>query len=265
MIKRTSVLCFFYWSCIGFIATTSHADYRTAEAAYKAGDYKTALSEATSSAAQGDPAAQSLLCMMYARGHGVEIDFAKAIPLCRLAAEQGDAVGAYGLGMAHRNGDMVEKDQAQAAKWFKIAAEKGHARSAFFLGLAYAQGWGISPNRPEGYKWLNRARLADDPEAIAFFRKILDGLGQQQSIHYSGGFGDAVETAVIIEGVKNSLEGVQAENLFMQILYPGWQKRGQNLITQPTAAFDRIELVNAETETRYVFFQVTPWMGFGNK
>jgi len=247
------------------MASLSHADYQAAETAYKAGDYSTALSEATSSAAQGDPAAQSLLCMIYARGHGVALDFAKAIPLCRQAAERGDAVGAYGLGMAHRNGDGVEKNQSEAAKWFKIAAEKGHPRSAFFLGLAYAQGWGVNRDRHEGYIWLNRARLADNADSIDFFKKMLDAFGQQHNIRFTGGFGDTLEAAVVIDGVKNSVDGVQAENLFLQILYPGWEKKAQSLITQSAAAFDRIELVTPQGETRHVFFQVTPWMGLENK
>ena len=58
-------------------------------AAYKRGDYATALRLLRPLAAQGNAAAQYLLGLMYGRGDGVPQDDAEAVKWYRLAAEQG--------------------------------------------------------------------------------------------------------------------------------------------------------------------------------
>jgi uncharacterized protein len=62
-----------------------------AAAAYKRGDYATAMRLFRPLADEGDASAQVVLGFMYKRGQGVPQDFAAAVRWYRLAADQGDA------------------------------------------------------------------------------------------------------------------------------------------------------------------------------
>ena len=66
------------------------ADFQKGAAAYKSGDYATALREWEPLAEQGLAAAQSNLGVMYKNGQGVPQDDKTAVKWYTLAAEQGD-------------------------------------------------------------------------------------------------------------------------------------------------------------------------------
>src|ERR1700686_3891628 len=69
-----------------------------AEAAYKTGDYATAVRLSRELAEQGDAMAQSRLGLMYQDGRGVPQDDRQAVEWFRKAAEQGRANAQYSLG-----------------------------------------------------------------------------------------------------------------------------------------------------------------------
>ncbi len=69
----------------------AEADFNAGLAAYKQGDYATALREWNPLAKQGDANAQNNLGFMYYKGHGVPQDYAEAVKWFRKAAEQGNA------------------------------------------------------------------------------------------------------------------------------------------------------------------------------
>jgi hypothetical protein len=104
-------------------------------AAYKRGDYASALREWRPLAKQGNAKAQNNLGIMYSEGLGVPQDDAEALQWYRKAAEQGDADGQFNLGLMYANGEGVPQDYARAVKWYRKAAEQGHAIAQNNLGL----------------------------------------------------------------------------------------------------------------------------------
>jgi TPR repeat protein len=173
-----------------------------ATAAYNRGDYATALRIRLEFAEQGDPAAQVLVGLMYARGHGVPRDDAQAVQWYRKAAEQDDAWGQTNLGYMYESGRGVAGDDAEAAKWYLKAAERGFAMAQDNLGCLYRDGRGVARDDSVAVSWFRKAAergyaagqnnlghmyesgrgvAKDDVEAVAWFRKAAaqgNALGQ---------------------------------------------------------------------------------------
>ena len=99
--------------------------FNKAVAAYKRGDYATALKEWKPLAEQGDSTAQYNLGVMYRRGDGVIQDYKTAVKWFTKAAEQGDAVAQYNLALMYANGQGVTQDYIRAHMWWNIAASQG--------------------------------------------------------------------------------------------------------------------------------------------
>ena len=89
--------------------TVARADMKTGVAAYRAGDYKTALAEFSKLAEAGNPNAQFSLAVLYLSGRGVKRDVARAVDLHRKAARQGLASAEHGLGVFYYQGMGVER------------------------------------------------------------------------------------------------------------------------------------------------------------
>ena len=87
--KKLTLALLLIFSC----ATAWAADFDKGVAAYKAGDFATALAEFK--------------------------------PL----AEQGDADAQYNLGFMYDNGKGVIEDDKEAVKWYRLAAEQSHAKA----------------------------------------------------------------------------------------------------------------------------------------
>ena len=75
-------------------------------------------------AEQGYVEAQGKLCFMYAKGRGVEQDYAEAVRWSRLAAEQGFVEGLLLLASCYGNGEGVPQDFIQAQMWLNLATER---------------------------------------------------------------------------------------------------------------------------------------------
>ena len=101
----------------------STGNYEKGLAAYKSGDYATALREFRPLAKQGLASAQSSLGWMYYGGQGVTQNDKTALKWYRLAAEQGDAPAQYSLGVMYENGLGVPQDDKTALKWFTLSAK----------------------------------------------------------------------------------------------------------------------------------------------
>ena len=105
-------------------ATSSQADFQTGWAAYKRGDYATALREFRPLANQGNAGAQNNLGVMYDKGQGVPQDYAEAVKWYRKAAEQGDGGAQYSLGTMYENGQGVPQDYVLAHMWYNLVASQ---------------------------------------------------------------------------------------------------------------------------------------------
>ena len=101
------------------------AGFYEGEAAYKRGDFATALRELSPLANLGYAGAQYRLGVMYERGRGVPQDYKTAAKWYRLAAKQGDADAQNSLGVMYGNGHGVVQDYVRAHMWWNIAASQG--------------------------------------------------------------------------------------------------------------------------------------------
>ena len=102
-------------------------DFDKGLAAYRAGDYATAVQEWRPLAEQGEAIAQVNLGFMYENGRGVLQDYAEAVRWYRMAAEQGNAWAQASLGFMYFGGRGVLQDYVLAHMWFNISAANGNA------------------------------------------------------------------------------------------------------------------------------------------
>lgn len=128
-----------------------------AVAAYRRGDYRTALAGFRQLAEQGDAAAQHNLGALYAAGQGVVRDELQAAQWFRKAAEQGHAQAEYQLARLYAAGRGVPQDEQQSAQWMRRAAEHGEPRAQFSLGLLLATGRGVAQDEAQAVSWYRRA------------------------------------------------------------------------------------------------------------
>lgn len=106
-------------------------------------------------AEQGDAESQSTLGFYYAKGQGVEKDYAEAVKWYRKAAEQGHAGAQHSLGVRYEVGQGVVQDDVEAVKWYRKAAEQNHTDAQYNLGFCYENGQGIAKDSVEAYAWYN--------------------------------------------------------------------------------------------------------------
>lgn len=139
------------------VAACAQGSVQEARRAYDRGDYGTALAQWRPLAEQGDPAAQTSLGLMHARGHGVPRDDAEAARWFRRAAEQGHAPAQRILGLAYRDGRGVPQDDAEAFRWLRQAAEQGDAIGEYYLAWTYFAGRGVPQDDAATVQWLRRA------------------------------------------------------------------------------------------------------------
>jgi uncharacterized protein len=123
-----------------------------AVAAYKRGDYATALRLWDSLAEQGDADAQFHLGVMYESGRGVLRNDEEAINWYRKAAEQDDAVAQFNLGVMYAKD--VSPNHPEAARWYRLAADHGLAGAQFNLGMMYVEGQGVAQDDVQALMWL---------------------------------------------------------------------------------------------------------------
>jgi TPR repeat protein len=134
-------------------------------AAYKLGDYATALKFWRPLAEQGDASAQVKLGLMYEIGQGVLKDDAEAVKWYRNAAERGVAEAQANLGYMYSSGRGLPKDRHEAIKWYRKAAKQGHAAAQNSLGIMYARGEGAPKDNFLAYMWFFLAAELSDNEA----------------------------------------------------------------------------------------------------
>lgn len=83
------------------------------------------------------------------------------------------------------------------------------------------------------------------------------------SYQYSGGPGDRLESAIVMDGNLNEMTGVDAEYAYVARRLPGWGVCGQALLNPGRRAYDQLDLVNAAGQRRSIFFDITDWIGKG--
>lgn len=133
--------------------------------AFQRGYYLTALALALPRAEKADPAAQTLIAEIYAKGLGVAENVARASSWYALAAKNGDRMASFELGLLYLNGDGVPKNRARAAELFKQAADKGYPPAEYNLALLHVEGADASPSLTDAASLMKSAADAGLPEA----------------------------------------------------------------------------------------------------
>jgi hypothetical protein len=73
--------------------------------------------------------------------------------------------------------------------------------------------------------------------------------------------GSSYGTAIVLEGAKNEMSGIEAEHSYIITHYPGWRQREQALLDHDGRIYDRIEIVGPKGETKSLYFDITDWFG----
>ena len=163
----TATICLAVALLLGSAGVSWSQDFQKGVAAYKSGDYATALREWTPLAEQGDAKAQYYLGGMYYQGHGVPQNKKTAVKWFTLAAEQGLVGAQYNLGGMYARGLGVPQDDKTAVKWFKLAAEQGNARAQYNLGWMYVNGKGVPQDYIRTHMWWNLAASSGYKDAVS--------------------------------------------------------------------------------------------------
>ena len=100
-------------------------DFEAGAAAYKKGDFKTAVRLFQKVAIKGYSSAQYNLALMYQKGEGVVQDYAEAARWFKLSAAQGDSSAQINLAVRYYYGEGVLQDYLQAHMWMNLAAVSG--------------------------------------------------------------------------------------------------------------------------------------------
>lgn len=138
--------------------------------AYQRGYYLTALNLALPLAESGDPAAQTLIGVLYWNGFGVARDRKKAAQWYEFAATSNNREAQFIYGNMLLQGEIVEENKAAGEDYLRKAAQSGHTRAQFNLAQI------ITARRPtwSGFKtalpWYEKAAeagLADAQYAMA--------------------------------------------------------------------------------------------------
>lgn len=106
-----------------FAFPLSAQDFNTGLAAYKAGDYDTALEEWIPLAEDGNTYAQFNLGILYDYQFG---DYKEAVKWYAISARRGLGAAQFNLGVMYDYGYGVPKDFVLAYLWFDLAASSGH-------------------------------------------------------------------------------------------------------------------------------------------
>ena len=124
-------------------------------------DYATAMQWFQRAAGQGSPRAQYYIGMMYERGYGVPRSYDTALDWYRRAAAKDFPLAEIAMARFYGRGLVVERDPAQRATWLLRAAGRGSPQAQFILGNIYRRGLDVPQDLAAAAQWYQRAALQD--------------------------------------------------------------------------------------------------------
>lgn len=140
--------------------------------AYQRGYYLTALELARPRAEAGDPAAQTLIAEIYARGLGVPRDAEEAAKWYALAAEKGVPEAQLQYALLLIDGRVTEQDRQKAFQLMRSAAEAGEPEAQFNLAQMLVED-GEETGEREAVTWYERAAEAGLVDAQYAMAQVL--------------------------------------------------------------------------------------------
>lgn len=138
--------------------------------AFQRGLYLTAFNLGMERAKAGDPAAQTLVAEIYARGLGVKADQKQAAHWYGLAAEKGENEAQFRYAAMLLQGIYVPKDDKKAEILMKRAAEAGNAMAQFNYGQMLMMHNSGMKGVDQAAPWFQKAAdsgLADGEYAVS--------------------------------------------------------------------------------------------------
>lgn len=136
--------------------------------AYQRGLYKTAYNLALPRAQNGDPAAQTLVAELLARGLGVPVNAKEAARWYAAAAERGVPEAQFQYALMLLDGNFVPKDEKEAHALMQAAAEAGNALAQFnFAQLLVSENPNDLSRATDYYERAAEAGIADAQYALA--------------------------------------------------------------------------------------------------
>ena len=127
--------------------------------------FESILNEQIKLAETGDPAAQSKLGFMYAKGIHTDKDEQKAIRWFKEAAKNDHLNAQYNLGLMFAKGKGVERNYQEALKWYLLAAGQGDLISQHTLGVMYYRGVGTKKDTKRAFQWFLKAAEQGNAES----------------------------------------------------------------------------------------------------
>jgi len=172
---RSSQILFFLTTIVLSVPLAAGADLASAQRAYEAKDYVTALKESGALAEQGNGDAQLLLGRMYLMGQGVTKDNDQARKWFEAPATQGNADAQFMLGSMYL---LPQKDVAKGVYWLHLSADQGNQDAQYLLGKAYAHGLPNLRRDPvQAELWLSLAAKKN----LQFYKSELDNAESQMT------------------------------------------------------------------------------------
>lgn len=165
----------FFTACIVAVATClsfAVADVDSGNAAYRKGDYVTAVKEWMSLAEKGDKGAQYNLGVAYMKGAGVQQNYMEAYKWMRKSADQGYASAQYVLGQLFSEGGGVKQDPKEAERWYILAAKQGYLDAQYNLAYMYLGHLGMIKNPDQALYWFLRSARRGYSRSQGFMASI---------------------------------------------------------------------------------------------
>jgi hypothetical protein len=79
----------------------------------------------------------------------------------------------------------------------------------------------------------------------------------QSSIVFEGGDGATCESAVVIKGARNELDGVASEYRWLSEHHPGWNLIEQSLVESASRSYDVLDFRSADGQRRRACFDIS--------
>ena len=125
---------------------------------------------------QGHIKAARLVGSIYYWGHGVAVDYRRAMAAYKVGAEGGDAACQYQVGMMYCKGRGVDVDYKQAWAWFKKAAAQDYPNAVNALGAMYGNGKGVTPSFRRAREYYKRAIELGDSQVVKNMQILTEGI-----------------------------------------------------------------------------------------
>lgn len=133
-----------------------NALYQEGMRAYNNQDFELAFQYFMTAAKQGQLDAQAMVGVCYARGEGVELDYAEADKWFQTAAKFGNNIAQYNMGISYYN----NKKFKEAVEWFLKAAQNStpNRLAMKMLYTCYANGLGVEKDLIIANEWLMKSQ-----------------------------------------------------------------------------------------------------------